>query len=328
MMQFPTARLRRRRGQDATRNLLAETTLTRNDLICPFFVVENESDAGPVASMPGVMRHTVASLLDEVARVAEEGIRGILLFGVPASKSTNADEATRENGVVCRALQSLREVDLDVVLLTDVCVCSYTTTGHCGVVRGNHVDNDETLPILARMALAHAKAGADFVAPSAMMDGQVREIRSLLDAEGFKETGILAYAAKYASSFYGPFREAADSAPQFGDRRSYQMNPANRREALAEIEADIREGADMVMVKPALAYMDVICESRRNFPGVPILAYHVSGEYAMIKAAAEKGWIDERRVVKESMTSLKRAGADAVITYFAGQVNDWLEEPL
>ncbi|MGB0715745.1 MAG: porphobilinogen synthase [Phycisphaerae bacterium] len=326
MTRFPRERLRRRRNSEAVRDILTETRIAPEDLIYPLFVVENDEDAGPIQAMPGIRRFTREQVVDEAARVADDGVRGVLLFGIPASKSPNADDATRDDNVVASVLHRLRDADLPLLLMTDVCVCSYTTSGHCGIIMEHDIDNDRSLDVLASMAASHARAGADFVAPSAMMDGQVDAIRQRLDQEGFATTGILAYAAKFSSAFYGPFREAADSAPQFGDRRSYQMNPANQREAMAEIAADIEEGADMVMIKPGLPYLDVIALARREYPSIPMMAYQVSGEFSMIKAAAEKGWLDERRVIKESLLGLKRAGADAIITYFAGNVGDWLDE--
>lgn len=316
MSEFPQMRLRRLRRTAGLRNLARETTLIPSDLVYPLFIVEGEGRRNPVHSMPGAFQLSVDLLRSEIEEIAGLGIPAVLLFGIPDSKDSLGSEAYRDYGVVQRAIRAVKETAPDIVVITDVCLCEYTSHGHCGIVRDGDVDNDATLDLLARMAVSHAGAGADIVAPSDMMDGRVGTIREALDREGFEHLPILSYAAKYASAFYGPFREAAESAPQFGDRRSYQMDPANAREALREIEQDIAEGADMVMVKPALAYLDVIRRARDAFE-LPLAAYNVSGEYAMVKAAAERGWIDEERLVSEILTSIKRAGADLIITYHA-----------
>jgi porphobilinogen synthase len=318
--------MRRMRGSPALRALRRETRVSAEDFIHPIFVVEDRGAAGPIAAMPGVARLRLDELDREIETVAALGLKAVLLFGVPARKDATASAAVAEDGVVPQAIRRIRNGRADLAIITDVCVCSYTDHGHCGIVRDERVLNDETVELLAKMAVAHAKAGADLVAPSAMMDGQVGAIRKALDAAGLTDTGILSYAVKYASSFYGPFREAADSKPAFGDRRSYQMDPANVREALAEARIDLDEGADMIMVKPALPYLDVIHRVRSAFPDAPLAAYQVSGEYAMIKAAAANGWLDERNVALEALTAIKRAGADAIITYFAKDAASWLRE--
>ncbi len=312
----PVDRLRRLRRTEGLRVLVRETRLAPEDFIYPLFVRPGRNLQEPIPSMPGQFRFTVDRLEAEVEEVVRLGIRAVLLFGLAERKDPEAREAYDEAGVVPQAIRRIKAVAPELVVITDVCVCAYTDHGHCGLVRDGEVDNDATLSILARMALAHAAAGADLVAPSAMMDGQVRAIREALDRAGFTNVGIMAYSAKFASAFYGPFREAADSAPRFGDRRGYQMDPPNAREALREIERDIAQGADIVMVKPALAYLDVIRRARERFDH-PIAAYNVSGEYSMVKAAAQRGWLDEARVVMEILTAIKRAGADLIITYFA-----------
>lgn len=315
----PTDRLRRLRRTEGLRALVRETRLAPEDLIYPLFVRPGQNVQEPIPSMPGQFRFTVDRLDAEIEEVVRLGIRAVLLFGLAARKDPEAREAYEEDGVVPQAIRRIKAIAPELVVITDVCVCAYTDHGHCGIVRDGEVDNDATLPVLSRMALAHAAAGADLVAPSAMMDGQVRAIREALDEAGFSHVGIMAYSAKFASAFYGPFREAADSAPRFGDRRSYQMDPPNAREALREIERDIAQGADIVMVKPALAYLDVIRRARERFDH-PIAAYNVSGEYSMVKAAAQLGWLDEARAVMEILTAIKRAGADLIITYFAKEV--------
>ncbi len=324
MSAFPARRLRRWRRSEAARALVRETRLSPADLIQPLFVAERAEDAKEIASLPGVRRHSLDTLDREVDQLARAGVPAVLLFGVPADKDPAGASAAREEGIVPLAIRRIKERGLPLVVSTDVCLCSYTDHGHCGVVKGEEIDNDTTLPRLAEAALAHARAGADLVAPSAMMDGMVGALRRALDGAGFTTVGILSYAVKYASCFYGPFREAAESAPRFGDRRSYQMDPANAREALAEARLDLEEGADMIMVKPALPYLDVLQRVRDAFPETPLAAYHVSGEYGMIKAAAEKGWLDERRAVLESLTAIKRAGADAILTYYAREAASWL----
>ena len=319
-------RLRRLRRIPALRALVRETRLSTDDFIYPLFIAEQERDAGPVASMPGVMRHTLASLEREVEQLAARKIRSVLLFGIPAGKDAVGSGAYAEDGVIPQAIRRIKAAREDMIVITDVCLCEYTDHGHCGVLHDECVDNDATLPLLSQTALAHAAAGADIVAPSAMMDGMVGAIRRALDAGGHDGVGILSYSVKYASSFYGPFREAAACAPKFGDRRTHQMDPANAREALAEAEEDLREGADLIMVKPGMPYLDVISALRQRFPQAPLAAYQVSGEYSMIKAAAERGWLDERRVVLESLTAIKRAGADIIITYFAKDAAEYLAQ--
>ncbi|MBI3072094.1 MAG: porphobilinogen synthase [Deltaproteobacteria bacterium] len=308
--------LRRLRRTPALRRLFTETRLSRDNLIEPFFVVPGKSVRAAIPSMPAVYRFSVDTLLTEVEETAKLGIPAVLLFGVPDKKDPRATLTAQKTGVVPTAIKALKKAFPDLVVMTDVCVCSYTNHGHCGIVVGGEVDNDATLPILAKMAVSHADAGADVVAPSAMMDNQVAAIRAGLDAAGHTKTLLLSYAAKFASAFYGPFRDAATSTPQFGDRRGYQMAPPNVREALREIEVDIAQGADAVMVKPALAYLDVIRAARERFP-LPLAAYNVSGEYAMLKAASANGWIEEERAMLEMLTAIRRAGADTIITYFA-----------
>ena len=317
-------RLRRLRGSQAVRRLVRETTLSAEDFVYPLFVVHGSGVRNAIPSMPGQAQLSIDQLPADAQELRALGIPAVLLFGIPASKDEQASEAYAADGIVQQAVRALKQADPDLLVITDVCLCEYTSHGHCGIVRDGDVDNDATLPLLAQTALSHARAGADMVAPSAMMDGQVAAIRQALDENGFGQTPIMAYAAKYASAFYGPFREAAESTPQFGDRRGYQMDPANAREALREIEADIAEGADIVMVKPALAYLDVLARARQRFD-LPLAAYNVSGEYAMIKAAAANGWLDERRVVLEVLTAIKRAGADIVITYHAKDAARWLK---
>jgi porphobilinogen synthase len=307
------------------RRLVRETELNAGDLIYPVFVTEGTGVVVPVEAMPGVNRFSVDTLLSEVERVVAVGVPGIIIFGVPAEKDEAGSGAWAEDGVVQRAVRAVKERFPGLLVVTDVCLCAYTSHGHCGVVQQGRIANDATLEILARTAVSHARAGADIVAPSDMMDGRVKAIRAALDAAGYHEVAIMAYSAKYASAFYGPFREAADSRPQFGDRRSYQMDPANGAEALLEVALDLEEGADIVMVKPALAYLDVIYRVKKRFQR-PVAAYNVSGEYAMVKAAAAHGWVDERAVVLEMLTAMKRAGADMILTYFAKDVATWLKE--
>jgi porphobilinogen synthase len=305
--------------------LVRETRLSAEDFVYPLFVVHGTGVRNAIASMPGQAQLSVDQLPAEAQELRELGIPAVLLFGIPASKDEQATGAYLPDGIVQQAVRALKQADPALLVVTDVCLCEYTSHGHCGIVRDGDVDNDATLPLLVRTALSHAQAGADMVAPSAMMDGQVAAIRQALDENGFGQTPIMAYAAKYASAFYGPFREAAESAPQFGDRCGYQMDPANVREALREIESDVAEGADIVMVKPALAYLDVLARARQRFD-LSLAAYNVSGEYAMIKAAAANGWLDEKRVVLEVLTAIKRAGADIVITYHAKDAARWLKE--
>lgn len=318
-MEYPVYRPRRMRKNPNFRRLIRETRLTVDDLIYPLFVVPGEGVKEPVPSMPGVFRLSVDNLVKEVEEVASLRIPAIILFGIPESKDEVGSGAYAEDGVIQRAVRAIKEKGIDIVVITDVCMCEYTSHGHCGIIKDGDVDNDSTLELLAKTALSHVQAGADMVAPSDMMDGRVARIRSVLDENGFSGIPIMAYSAKYCSSFYGPFRDAADSAPQFGDRQAYQMDIANGEEAMREVALDIMEGADIVMVKPALAFLDIIQRVRTQFDR-PIAAYNVSGEYSMVKAAAEKGWIDEKRVMMEILTGIKRAGADMILTYFAKDV--------
>lgn len=318
-MPLPKIRPRRLRSTLASRRLVRETELTSADLIQPFFVRPGKNERRPVRSMPGVNQLSVDQLAKDVRACVKLGIPAIILFGVPEKKDPLGREAYSSDGIVQRSVREVKNALPDLLVLTDLCLCEYTDHGHCGVVRGSEIDNDATLELLGQTALVQAEAGADWVAPSGMMDGAVSAIRRALDQGGRKNTAILAYAAKYASAFYGPFRDAAQSAPAFGDRRTHQMDPANGREALREVALDINEGADMVMVKPALAYLDVIKRVRDRFD-VPVAAYNVSGEYAMVKAAAAKGWIDGDRVMEEILLSIKRAGADAILTYHAREM--------
>ncbi len=327
MSSFPQIRPRRRRRTPALRRLSRETTLAAEHLIAPAFVVHGADLAHEISSMPGVFQLSVDGRLDQEADQLEElRIPALILFGLPASKDEVGSENFAADGIVQRALRRLRTRHPRLLLITDVCCCEYTSHGHCGIVKDGAVDNDATLEILGRVAVSHAEAGADIVAPSGMMDGMVKAIRSALDSAGFQDRSVLSYAVKYASAFYGPFREAADSAPAFGDRRQYQMDPANVREAVLEAGLDEAEGADFLMVKPALAYLDVI-RAVRERTSLPLVAYNVSGEYAMVKAAAQQGWIDERRAVLEALTGMRRAGADAIISYHAKDVARWLSEP-
>ena len=315
-MEFPEYRPRRLRKNENFRRMVRETRLSLDNLIMPLFVVPGSRVSKPVASMPGVSQLSVDRLIEECKEIHDLGIPAVILFGIPASKDSVGSSAYSDTGVVQQALRALKKEVPDLLLITDVCLCEYTDHGHCGVVVDGDVDNDATLDLLAKEALSHAKAGADMVAPSDMMDGRVGVIRDTLDEEGFDQVPIMAYAAKFASGFYGPFREAAESTPQFGDRRSYQMDPPNADEALREAQLDIDEGADIVMVKPALAYLDLIWRVKEAF-GYPVAAYNVSGEYAMIKAAAQNGWLDEERVMMEMLVGIRRAGADMILTYFA-----------
>ncbi len=325
MTNFPTVRMRRTRQNERLRGLVRETYLNVEQLIYPLFIAENIDEPREISAMPGIMQWPLEYLGREAERIARLGIPAVLLFGIPSEKDEMGSQAYASQGVIQQAIRRLKAEVPDLLVITDVCLCEYTSHGHCGVIHNGNVQNDESLELLARMALSHVEAGADIVAPSDMMDGRVGAIRRMLDEFSYSSTPIMAYSAKYASGFYGPFREAAASAPQFGDRRSYQMDPANVREALREVELDIAEGADIVMVKPALAYLDVI-QLVREHCNLPIAAYNVSGEYAMIKAAAQRGWIDERRIVMEVLTGIRRAGADIIITYFAPDVAQWLGE--
>jgi porphobilinogen synthase len=315
-MKFPEWRARRLRRTEALRRMVRETELRTDDLILPLFVAPGERFRRPVGSMPGVQQTSVDELLRDAEEAYGLGIPAVLLFGIPETKDERGSSGWAEDGVVQRAVRALKEELPELVVITDVCLCEYTTHGHCGVIRDGAVANDETLDLLARQALSHAAAGADIVAPSDMMDGRIGTIRRALDDDGFADTIILSYAAKFASAFYGPFREAAESTPQFGDRRGYQMDPANADEALREVHADIAEGADMVMVKPALPYLDII-RRVKDETGYPVVAYHVSGEYAAVMAAAERGWLDEERAMRESLVAMRRAGADLIVTYWA-----------
>ena len=309
-------RPRRLRSNENLRRLIRETHVTRDDLLYPMFVTE-EAQSSEISSMPGVFRYTIDDLCRKVEEVATLGIPAIMLFGIPDSKDELGTQGYAENGIVPRAIRALRKAIGDAVLVVpDVCLCEYTSHGHCGIVRGNTVENDSTLELLARTSVCYAEAGADMIAPSDMMDGRVGAIREALDSKGYSNLPIMAYSAKYSSGFYGPFREAADSAPKFGDRRAYQMDPPNRRESLREIALDLEEGADIVMVKPGLAFLDILREARDHF-NAPLAVYNVSGEYSMVKAAAQNGWIDETRVVEEILTAFKRAGADIILTYHA-----------
>ncbi|NQZ97953.1 MAG: porphobilinogen synthase [Myxococcales bacterium] len=315
-MSFPKTRMRRLRRNGTLRRMARETRLSCDDFILPLFVVEGHGVREPVASMPGVHRFSVDSLVEEAKQVGDLGIPAVILFGVPDDKDARGSGADAVDGIAQRAVEALKAAQPDLCVITDVCLCEYTDHGHCGIVEGGDVSNDPSLVRLAASAVSHARAGADIVAPSDMMDGRVDAIRTALDAEGFEDVAILSYAAKFASAYYGPFRDAAGSTPQFGDRRSYQMDPPNRREALREMRLDVEEGADAIMVKPALPYLDLVADARANFD-VPIAAYQVSGEFAMIKAAAERGWIDGERSMDEALVGIKRAGADWILTYAA-----------
>ncbi len=324
-MAYPQTRLRRLRSSESIRRMVRETELSPSDLIYPMFVAPGLDVKVEVPSMPGVFRYSADLLAREAARAREAGVRAVLLFGLPPSKDEEGSGAWAEDGVVQRAVRLLKANIPDLLVITDVCLCEYTSHGHCGVLRNGEVDNDATLELLARTAVSHAEAGADIVAPSDMMDGRVGFIRESLDSAGFQNTLIMSYAAKYASAFYGPFRDAAESAPRFGDRRGYQMDPANRREAAREMVADIDEGADIIMVKPALAYLDIVSDARA-ITDLPVAAYNVSGEYSMVKAAAANGWLDEKRTVLEILTGIRRAGADLILTYHAVDAARWLTE--
>lgn len=316
-------RPRRLRSSEAMRSMVRETELTVNDLIYPVFVVHGQGIRDEIPSMPGCFRFSIDELCKDAADVHSLGIPGILLFGLPESKDETGSEAYSEDGIIQQAVRKIKSEFRDLLVITDVCMCEYTSHGHCGIVEGGNVLNDETLSYISRIALSHAEAGADIVAPSDMMDSRVRVIRDALEANGFTDTAIMSYAVKYASAFYGPFRDAAECAPQYGDRKSYQMDPANAREAIVEALLDVDESADIIMVKPALSYLDII-HRVKEATNIPVAAYSVSGEYAMVKAAAMNGWIDERKVAMEILTSIKRAGADIILTYFAKDVARWL----
>jgi len=323
-MTFPVHRPRRLRRSEALRGFARETRLSAEGLVYPMFACPGTNVRTEVSSMPGVFQQSVDQIVEECREVADLGVPAVLLFGLPERKDETGSEAAAAHGAVQRAIEAIRKAKLDLLVITDVCLCEYTSHGHCGLVKDGEVLNDPSLALLAGAALSHARAGADIVAPSDMMDGRVAAIRRKLDENNFTDVAILSYAAKYCSAFYGPFREAAESAPQFGDRRSYQMDPANAREALREVALDLEEGADIVMVKPALPYLDVIQRVRERFD-VPVAAYNVSAEFSMVKAAAQKGWIDEQRIVLEIMTSIQRAGASIILTYHAKDVARWLK---
>ncbi len=326
--KFPQLRLRRLRSNENIRSLVRETHITVDDLIYPLFVVEGKGIKQEIPSMPGQFRYSIDELVKEVENVKNLGIKAILLFGIPSHKDELGSDTFSDNGIIQRAVRAIKKEVPDIYVITDVCFCEYTSHGHCGYLKCTddkhcYVDNDKTLELLKKQVVSHARAGADMVAPSGMMDGMVKAIRQALDENEFENIPIMSYSAKYASAYYGPFRDAAESAPAFGDRRSYQMDPANANEALREVALDIEEGADIIMVKPALSYMDIITKVKETFK-YPTATYNVSGEYAMIKAAAQKGWIDEKKLTMETLTSIKRAGADIIITYFAKDVANWL----
>lgn len=321
-MYFPTYRPRRLRKNETIRRMLRETTVSIDDLVYPLFAVEGKNIKKEISSMPGNYQLSIEHIVSEAKDVEALGIPAILLFGIPSLKDEAASSAYDEYGVVQQAIREIKKETSHLQIITDVCLCEYTNHGHCGFIKDNDVDNDISLELLAKTAVSHAEAGADIVAPSDMMDGRVAAIRNSLDESGFHTTPIMSYAAKYASAFYGPFREAAESTPQFGDRRTYQMDPPNRREAIREISMDIEEGADIVMVKPALSYLDIIRQAKEMFD-YPVAAYNVSGEFSMVKAAAKLGWLDEQKTVEEILTSIKRAGADIIITYHAKDFANW-----
>lgn len=325
-MSYPQVRMRRLRRTPALRSMMERVSLRPSDLICPIFVDENVKTTVPIESMPGYSRLPVSGVIDETKRVLEQGIKSVLLFGLPKVKDEKGSQAYAPNGVVQKAIAALKkEFGDELVVMSDLCLCEYTSHGHCGVHKNGEILNDPTLEILQKVAVSQSQAGADVVAPSGMMDGQVKAIRTALDDAGFNQIAIMAYSAKFASCFYGPFRDAAECAPQFGDRKSYQMGFGNTEEALREIELDVNEGADIIMIKPALAYLDIIHAARSRF-NLPIAAYNVSGEYSMVKAAAQNGWIDEKAAIIEILTGIKRAGADLIITYFAKDIGAWLKQ--
>ena len=324
-MPYPLYRPRRLRESPLVRKMVRETTLKTDDLVYPLFTLHGRGVREPIASMPGQFRLSIDELLKECKDAASMGIPAVLLFGIPQEKDARGSEAYAEDGIIQQAVRAVKETIPDLLVITDVCLCEYTSHGHCGVVEDGRVRNDPTLELISRTALSHVEAGADMVAPSDMMDGRVAAIREVLDESGYQEAPIMAYSAKYASAFYGPFRDAAGSAPQFGDRRAYQMDPANAVEAMREVALDVDEGADIVMIKPALAYLDIISRVKTEF-GLPVAAYSVSGEYAMIRAAGQLGWIDEERVMVEALTGIRRAGADIIITYFAKDLARLIEQ--
>lgn len=318
-------RMRRLRNNGIIRDMVRENHIRVDELIYPIFVIEGENICNPIESMPGINQYSVDRLHEEMDRVAECGIKAVLLFGIPAHKDEVGSEAYNDNGITQQAIRFIKENYKDIVVIADVCLCEYTSHGHCGLVKEGKILNDETLSLLAKAAVSYAKAGADIVAPSDMMDKRVKAIRQALDSEGYKDIPIMSYSAKFASCYYSPFRDAAHSAPEFGDRKTYQMDPANGKEALREVEEDIIEGADLIIAKPALGYMDIIKDISNNY-NIPIVAYNVSGEYSMVKAAAMNGWIDEKKMVMENMIGLKRAGAKMIITYHALEVAGYLKE--
>ena len=322
-MSFPGTRMRRLRRNETLRSMVRENRIMREDLILPLFVVEGSGVREAVASMPGVYRYSVDQVVLEAKRVADLGVPGVILFGIPGDKDARGSGADAADGIVQRASRAIADSLPSLCVITDVCLCEYTDHGHCGILDGTEVENDASLERLAATAVSHARAGASIVAPSDMMDGRVAAIRQALDGNGFQDVAILSYAAKYASAFYGPFRDAAESTPEFGDRRGYQMDPPNRREAMREMRLDLEEGADMLMVKPAMAYLDILADARREFD-VPLAAYQVSGEYSMIKAAGERGWLDADRAMEEALVSIKRAGADLILTYAAADLAERL----
>ncbi|MFH1537372.1 MAG: porphobilinogen synthase [bacterium] len=322
-MTFPIVRARRLRRTENMRRLVRETKVTLDDLVMPMFIVEGRGISEEIPSMPGINRFSVDKAVREAAAIEEDGIPAVILFGIPEKKDEKGSGAWAKKGIIQRAVTAIKKKVPDLLVITDLCLCEYTSHGHCGVVVGGEVDNDATLPLLARTAVSQARAGADMIAPSDMMDGRVAFVRDALDEAEFPHIPIMAYSAKYCSAFYGPFRDAAESAPRFGDRRSYQMDPPNAVEAIREVNMDIEEGADIVMVKPALSYLDVIARLSALID-VPLAAYNVSGEYSMVKAAVQKGWLEEKRIVTEILTSIKRAGADIIITYHARQMAGWL----
>lgn len=324
-MWFPEYRLRRLRRSEALRSLIRETQLSINDLIQPLFVRPGKGIKEPIPSMPGNYRFSIDKLVKEAKEIKDRGILATILFGIPEKKDEVGSDAYAKDGIIQKAVREIKEAIPDILVITDVCLCEYTDHGHCGIIKGGEVDNDATLPLLGETAISQVEAGADIVAPSGMMDGGVKAIRSALDGAGLTHIPIMAYSAKYASAFYGPFRDAAESAPQFGDRRGYQMDPANVEEAIREVELDVAEGADIVMVKPALPYLDVIYRVKEAI-NRPLAAYNVSGEFSMIKAACDKGWLDEKRTILEVLTAIRRAGADLILTYFAKEVAVWLNK--
>ena len=323
--EFPITRLRRLRRSATLRDMLRETTLSTNDFIYPLFVVEGEGVKNPISSMPGQYQMSVENIVDECDELSKLGIKAILLFGIPAEKDEVGSGAYDDNGIIQKAVRAIKAAHPDLLIVTDVCLCEYTSHGHCGVIENEYVNNDKTLELLVKEAVSHAKSGADIIAPSDMMDGRIGAIRSGLDQNGFSDIPIMSYAAKYSSAFYGPFREAAESAPQFGDRKTYQMDFGNSDEAMREIALDVKEGADIIMVKPALSYLDIIRRARDEF-AMPLAAYNVSGEFSMVKAAAERGWIEGEKIMMETLTAIKRAGADLIITYFAKEAAELLNK--